>query len=419
MKKLYYNAKFFSMESESAIYQAVLCDDGKITEVYSEEPAGIDCEKIDLQGGFVFPSFIDAHTHSFEGGLYQKGADLSQCETLDDALDCIAGATPLNGMIFAWRLDENRFSEPKFPERYHLNKLFPTTPVIVRRVDGHTCIINDAAEKLIRKKKGGSLPNLPENGLLKGELNDIAAHTFHSNLSEDIVIDCYLAAEKIALANGHTGLHSMIGDAQNDFLHFPALLARRNDFTIDFTFYPQCFDIKRVQKVYADLQPKKQINKIGGCILADGSIGSFTAAVTQSYEGHTHKYGKLYQSQKFWNKFISDAHLADLQTAVHCIGDRAIAQIIDAVELSHKVIKKDIRHMIIHCELVRDDMINGIKANNIFPVMQPMFDALWGGETGFYSRVLGSERASILNRFKTLTDKGIIIAGSSDWYITE
>ena len=70
MKKLFYNAQFFSMDSEPAVYNAVLCENGKVKEVFSAVPSNIDCQKVDLSNAYVFPSFIDAHTHCFEGGLY-------------------------------------------------------------------------------------------------------------------------------------------------------------------------------------------------------------------------------------------------------------------------------------------------------------------------------------------------------------
>ena len=80
---------------------------------------------------------------------------------------------------------------------------------------------------------------------------------------------------------------------------------------------------------------------------------------------------------------------------------------------------KDLRHQLIHCELTDDALINHIKASGAVPVMQPMFDRLWGGESGFYAKVLGQERAKHMNRFATMLSRGIKITGSSDWYITE
>ena len=419
MKKLFYNAVFYNMEDSTTSYKAVLCENDKVTEVFPEIPIIEDCEKVDLEGCVVFPGFIDAHTHSFEGGLYQQGAGLSQCESISDIIQLLKQTEPVNGLIFAWKLDENKIKEKKLPHRVELNNIFPKTPLLIRRVDGHTCVINDAAIELYLKNPQNQNTQFPKDGVCRGRLNDIIAHTFHKSLDSETILQCYKTAENIALKNGHTGLHTMIGDAQDDLLHFELMLEKRKDYKIDFTLYPQVLNLKSVKDTYDKITPDLKNKKIGGCLLADGSFGSFTAAVSQSYLGQQDSYGTLYQSQKFWNKFISDAHLIDLQTAVHCIGDRAIAQIVDAIEFTQKVIKKDLRHALIHCELLRDDLIKKMVKNNIYAIMQPMFDAHWGGEDGFYAKVLGKERLKYLNRIKTLIEHEIMVVGSSDWYITE
>ena len=51
--------------------------------------------------------------------------------------------------------------------------------------------------------------------------------------------------------------------------------------------------------------------------------------------------------------------------------------------------------------------------------MQPMFDRLWAGQDGLYEKVLGKERTSKTNRLKSIYHRGILLAGGSDWYITD
>jgi predicted amidohydrolase YtcJ len=158
--------------------------------------------------------------------------------------------------------------------------------------------------------------------------------------------------------------------------------------------------------------------RIGGCILADGSFGSHTAALTLPYTDDPLNYGMLYHDDDFWMKFVMEAHENNLQVAVHCIGDKAVNQILMAYEAAQKQSRKDLRHELIHCELMSDDMIKRARNANVSCVMQPMFDRLWGGDAGLYAKVLGTDRAFLTNRFASITKQGILCTGGSDWYIT-
>lgn len=159
--------------------------------------------------------------------------------------------------------------------------------------------------------------------------------------------------------------------------------------------------------------------RIGGCILADGSFGSHTAALFQPYADEPANIGILYHDDDFWNAFVMEAHEKNLQVAVHCIGDRAVNQILTAYEKAQQKNPKDLRHELIHCELMNDEMLARASRANVSCVVQPMFDRLWGGDSDLYARVLGLDRAMQTNRFQSQRRNGILATGGSDWYITD
>ena len=51
--------------------------------------------------------------------------------------------------------------------------------------------------------------------------------------------------------------------------------------------------------------------------------------------------------------------------------------------------------------------------------MQPMFDRLWANPGGLYENRLGKERTLRTTRLASIYKRGILLTGSSDWYITE
>ncbi|MFA7057655.1 MAG: amidohydrolase [Candidatus Cloacimonadales bacterium] len=405
--KLYHNAKFYALNSDNDIYQAILVENGVIRKCYKQTPHMTNIEKIDLKGSTVFPGFIDSHTHSFEGGLYSMGADLQNATSLEEVYELIDASPVLGKYKFAFGLDENRLKEKRFPTKSELDKVVPNNPLLLRRIDGHSCVVNSKALTIIDFPH--KLPN-NFNGLLNKENNDIAAHTFHNTLDAEAILEAYKAANDIAVRSGLTTVHTMIGDAQNSFNHFPLIQDNLSKFDINFVLYPQFFN---VEKALA-----RNSKRIGGCILADGSFGSHTAALSSPYTDDSSCLGNLYQTDEFWDDFVWEAHRNNLQVGVHCIGDSAIDQIVNAYVKAQKRDPKDLKHQIIHNELMSDETLSKMSEYNISAVMQPSFDKLWGGEEQFYAKVLGKERAMQTNRFKTILDSGVLLAGSSDWYIT-
>ncbi len=401
---LFTDAHFYHLGS---YYQALLCEDGIVRELYETQPdPGSDCKIVSLDGCWVYPGFTDTHTHSFEGGLYSNGLDLSGVSSIADLLDMVqqhCRSRSGEELIFAWRFDELKTKEGRFPTRAELDRVSPHNPLVLRRIDGHSCMLNRRALREI------PLMN-PASEILRGADNDQAVHHFHVNVPEEQILQAYHSAAEIALKGGFSSIHTMIGDAQYSNTHYKLIRDSLSRFKVRYSIYPQSFNLDEAISLGA--------SRIGGCILADGSFGSHTAALTEPYIG-TDALGTLYQSAGFWESFVSKAHERDLQVGVHCIGDRAIAQINQAYQKALYKCPKDLRHQLIHCELVSDELMESIALSGAAAVMQPAFDQYWGAKGGFYETALGESRWHQLNRFKSLSDSGVRLCFGSDWYITE
>ena len=395
---IYHNAKF------DAQLSGLLIDKDRIVKLcFNNDKVNPDWEKINLNGAYVYPGFIDAHTHCFSGGLYLSGIDLSECTSIKEVLEHISNSLKNNQQyIFAWRFDEEKIAEKRFPTRQELNSVCPDRPLLLRRIDGHSCVLNSKARAII--------PGLTSsNEILIAEDNDRAVNWLQDNLSEEEIIEAYKNAAKAALKGGFTTVHTMIGDAQMSNQHYKLVRDHLNEFPVSFELYPQSFNIRDALKLGA--------KRIGGCILADGSIGSHTAAMTIPYKDKNTR-GILYHNDEFWQEFVAQAHKEHLQVAVHCIGDAAIHQINSAYATQDREEVKELRDELIHCEVTPDSLIQEIAKSGAVAVMQPAFDLLWGGNSGLYSERLG-ERYKIMNRFQSLSRQGISICSSSDWYVTD
>ena len=402
--KYFHNAKFYLENAFDPDVIGLLVAEGKIARIVREgDKIDSAWEKIDLKAGFAWPGFIDAHTHSFSGGLYEDGIDLSQCSGIDEVLSLIFAASKKDSeLVIGWRFDETLIPEKRFPTLKELDAVCPNSRLLLRRVDGHSCVLNSKAR--------AAIPGLnSQDEVLTGPENDLAVNWLQDNCSEETILKAYHNAAQKALQGGFVTLHTMIGDADMSNQHYAVIRDRLSEFDIGFVLYPQSFNIDSALELGA--------TRIGGCILADGSIGSRSAALSQPYaDSPTH--GRLYQSDKFWQDFIFKAHQKGLQICVHCIGDAAINQINSAYAALESSEVRELRHQLIHCELCPDPLLDAIAASGAVPVMQPAFDLLWGGPADLYEQRLG-ERHRLMNRFVSFAQRGVKTCSSSDWYVTD
>jgi predicted amidohydrolase YtcJ len=157
---------------------------------------------------------------------------------------------------------------------------------------------------------------------------------------------------------------------------------------------------------------------LGGCILIDGSIGSYTAALDQDYEGQRGERGQIYEKARELIAFVAEAHQAGCQLAFHAIGPRAIELVLRAYERAlARWPRWDHRHRIEHFELATDDQIRRAADLGVVVSMQPAFEHFWGGPHGMYANRLG-ERWRLTNRLRSCLDAGLVVAGGSDTNVT-
>ena len=125
--KYLYNAHIYHNTSFDSQLTGLLIDRDRIVKLcFNDNTVSPDCEKINLNGAYVYPGFIDSHTHCFSGGLYLSGIDLSKCISIREVLEYIYNALKdKQQYIFAWRFDEEKIAEKRFPTMKELDSVCP------------------------------------------------------------------------------------------------------------------------------------------------------------------------------------------------------------------------------------------------------------------------------------------------------
>jgi predicted amidohydrolase YtcJ len=173
---IYYNAKVVTVDDRFSYAQAVAITGDKFTAVGTSgevrKLAGSATRLIDLKGLTVVPGLTDNHLHAAGGG---PGVDLSRTRTLGEVLAAVATRVKTSGpgdvVVSNSDWHEAQLKEQRLPLRRDLDKVAPTTPVVLVR-GGHEYILNSAA--LAKWKITTTTPE-PEGGRITrysdGELN--------------------------------------------------------------------------------------------------------------------------------------------------------------------------------------------------------------------------------------------------------
>ena len=147
---LVYHAQVYTVDEQFSIAEAFAVKNGRIAAVdhsgdlrhrYSFK------QELDVQGASVYPGFRDAHCHFISLGKSLSVANLKGATSYQEVLKRIAAhhATHPSEWITGAGWDQNLWPELHFPTNEEINRLYPNTPVVLKRIDGHAIVANKEA----------------------------------------------------------------------------------------------------------------------------------------------------------------------------------------------------------------------------------------------------------------------------------
>jgi predicted amidohydrolase YtcJ len=368
---------------------------------------------VDLTGAFVAPAFVDAHVHATSTGLSLTGLDLRGARSLHEALDRIERAAragrgrPLLGG--GW--DETDWPERRPPTSAELDRAAYGGLVYLARVDVHSALASSALLAAVPEAR--TLDGFARDGWVRGPAHDAVRTAAYSAITPAQRRDAQRAALRRAAELGIACVHEMAGPVISSADDLLALreLAGSEPLPEVVGYWAELFGIDTA----------RELGAVGaaGDLFCDGSLGSHTAALTEPYVDRPDTTGLLRFGTEDVAEHIVRCTAAGLQAGFHAIGDAAVDQVLDAVELAGTRLGRPAGggHRIEHAEFVTDP--GRLGRSGLVASVQPCFDAAWGGADGMYAQRLGAERAARLNRFADLAAAGVPLAFGSDAPVTD
>jgi len=428
--KILVNGKIWTGNSGQPWAEAVAFQGNRILAVGTSKAirkmAGSETETIDLIGRFALPGFIDSHVHFLNGGFSLMSIQLRDAASKDEFISRIAakaktlakGEWILNG---EW--DHTRFSPPELPRKEWIDSVTPDNPVCISRLDGHMILANSLALKMGGVTRttpvppGGEIVKDPASGEPTGILKDAAMDLVYNKIPAptlDQNLRAAGAAMKHAAELGVTSVHDM--SDPSSFEVYQELL-RKNQLTLRLYVYIPVTEVDILERLKLKSPFGNDDLKLAGLKgFADGSLGSATAYFFGPYTDDPKTKGLLHGQmypEGIMEKRVLTADRAGLQVAVHAIGDRTNAIILDIYEkAAAQNGPRDRRFRIEHAQHLRPPDIARFGRLGVIASMQP-YHAIDDGR--WAEKKIGPERAQSTYAFKSLLEKGARLAFGSDW----
>lgn len=432
------NGKIYTMDGERSIEDSIYIKDKKIYRVGNGHELlklkNDNTEVIDLQGKAVVPGFNDSHMHLVNYGYTRTQVDLIGVKSIEDISHRILKYMKDKELANSkWILgrgwNQDYFTgEKKFPNRYDLDNISMTHPILITRICGHVAVANSKALELFGIHRDtpqfqGGYFDLDGKGEPLGIFREQALGQIHSYLPSPSITEI---KEMILSAVEDLNRYGITSVGSDDFEALPnkdydniirAYMELKKEGKLNIRVYEQCLlpQLDRLKefnnKGYKTGQGDEHF-KIGPLkLLIDGSLGARTAALNQPYSDDNTTSGITTINQEGLDKIVAYAHKNENQLAIHGIGDRAMYMAIESIEKILGNNQRDHRHGIVHCQITDEYLLNKFKELNILAYIQPIFlDYDWK----IVKNRVGEERERTSYNWKTMIHKGINISCGSD-----
>jgi len=415
-----FNTKIYAPDTLPGNVNCIAVKEGKIIAVGTDAEIRSRYwakENINASGSFVYPGFIDAHSHFTGFALGLRFADLSQAHSFEEILEILQGYRKIHpeGWIVGFGWDQNNWPRKVFPDKKLINKLFPGVPIVLTRIDGHAVLASDEAIKAAGITfPGKSGEALTANGEFSGIFLEGMADKIKNAIplpTESEKIEYIAVATRLCHQAGLTGVTDA-GLNKSEILLLDSLqksgtLALRIDAWL--TPGEENFEYFMSDKPF--VTPFLRVGAIK--IYADGALGSRGASLLSPYSDDSPNKGLVVSTPEELSAMCKLAYEHGFQINTHAIGDAAVRMVLKTYS---KFLKpdNDRRWRVEHAQVVNEIDFPVFAAFNIIPSIQATHatsDMDWAGKR------LGKDRIKNAYAYKRLLAQNGWLPNGTDFPI--
>ena len=413
-----HNALVYTVNKDLDKVQAFTVKDGKFIDVGNNDILDKYKAKnvVDAQGLPIFPGLIDAHSHFLQLGLSLQQAQLEGTESFEAVLERVKDyATGKDlAVIYGRGWDQNDWKVKEFPTKEELDALFPETPVVLDRIDGHAMLVNQKALDLAgidgsTAVEGGTV--VLKKGKPTGVLIDRPMYLVTQALppfTKQQKAEALIVAQELCFKHGLT----TVTDAGIDRSDIELIDSLQKTNALQMRVYAMIKNTKENLEYYLSngIYTNDFLNVRSVKVYADGALGSRGAALLKPYADAPGHRGKMITDLDSLKRLAARIAKTKFQMNTHAIGDAANEAVLNAYTNEVRFLR-DPRWRIEHAQVVAPKDFENF-SKKIIPSVQPLHatsDMYWAKDR------LGSKRESSAYAFAELLDNAGILTLGTDF----
>ena len=431
------NAKVFTVDAQAPYAEAVAVKEGIIVAVGSNKNIEkyIDPGKtrvIDAAGRSVIPGFNDAHAHF--GPVDPDYIDLryvTDPAVIREKVREQVAVSEKDLLIYGGHWEHEMFTTREWPSKELIDAVSPDNPVVLRRTDGHSALVNSYVLKesgITRNTPdpfGGEIMKDPVTGEPTGILKESAMALIKTGgkkvqrtAEEEKEREWrgYITALQQAAGYGITSIQ-IPGSADFDMydsIMAKGMLTSRIDIGAELSADPGKLEQYNILKnKYPSSGDWIRFGYLKDFM--DGTLGSATAMMFEPFDDDPGNTGLPQMSYEELEERVIAADWMGFQIGIHAIGPKANNWILNAYQKAREVNGvRDSRHRSEHAQILIEEDIPRFAELGVIASMQPTHCIT---DKRFAEKRIGTDRSRWSYAWKSLADSGAQLAFGTDYSV--